>query len=95
MVDNLNKILPSISSAERVKPVGRKRRNNQQNPFKEALKGKEKKKKKKKDFEHKTISGGGNLVNREKQIFHAGKPTTDKSKRNVDGPSEKIIDIRV
>lgn len=94
-MDNLNKILPSISSTERVKRMDRKRRNNQQNPFKEALKDKEKKKRKKKDIEHKTISGGGGVVSRKKQSFHTGKPASDKSKRNSGGPSVKIIDIRV
>jgi hypothetical protein len=94
MVDNLNKILPSISSAQRVKRVGRKQQDNQQNPFKEALKDKENKKKKKKDLEHKIISGGG-VVSRKKKSVHAVKPTADKRKRNVGGSSEKIIDIRI
>lgn len=73
----------------------RKRRNNQQNPFKEALKDKEKKKRKKKDIEHKTISGSDGLAGKKKQSFHAGKPASDKRKRNGEGPSVKIIDIRV
>ena len=95
MVDNLKKILPSVSSAQRVKSVDRKRRNNQGNPFKEALKDKEKKKKKKKDLEHNTISGGAHSVGRKKHSFHSGKPSTDKSKVNVESPAVKIIDIRV
>ena len=94
-MDNLNKILPSISSTERVKRMDRKRRDNQQNPFKEALKDKEKKKRKKKDIEHETKSGSGGVVGRKKQSFHAGKPASDKRKRNGEGPSVKIIDIRV
>ena len=95
MVDNLNKISPSISSAERVRRVGREQRDNQQNQFKEALKDKEKKKKKRKGLKNKIISGGGSGFSREKKRLHAVKPTTLKSKRNAAGSSEKIIDIRV
>jgi hypothetical protein len=95
MVDNLSKISPSISSAERVKRVGREQHNNQQKPFKEALKDKEKKKNKKKDLKHKIISGDDSAVSRKKMSFQAVKPTTEKSKRNIAGSSKKIIDIRV
>ena len=50
MVDNikLNKILPLLSSTERVKQVDRRQRNSQESPFNDTLKGKKKKKKEKK-----------------------------------------------
>ena len=95
MVDNLNKISPSISSTQRVKRVGREQHNNQQKPFKETLKDKEKRKHKKKDLKRKIISGGGNAFSRKKMSLQAVKPITEKSKRNVADSSEKIIDIRV
>jgi hypothetical protein len=95
MVDNLSKITPSIPSTKKVKRVGSEQRNNQQKPFEEALKDKEKKKNRKKDSKHKKISAGGSAFSRKKMSFHADKPTTEKSKRNVTGSSEKTIDIRV
>ena len=50
MVDNinLNKTTPLLSSAERVKRVDRRQRDQQKPPFKDALEDEKKKKKKKK-----------------------------------------------
>jgi len=50
MVDNtiISKPLQSLSSTKRVKPVGHRQNNNQQNMFKETFKARQKKKRQKK-----------------------------------------------
>jgi hypothetical protein len=92
MVDNLiiNKPLQSLSSTKRVKPVGHRQNNNQQNLFKETFKERQKKKKKKEDQIHVKISGRGALVGREKQTRPA---VTNKKSKNYS--HKRIIDIRV
>ena len=92
MVDNLiiNKPLQSLSSTKRVKPVGHRQNNNQQNLFNETFKERQKKKKKKEDQIHVKISGRGALEGREKQTRPA---VTNKKSKNYS--HKRIIDIRV
>jgi|GEM_PF-1069703 hypothetical protein len=97
MVDNinLNKISPLLSSAERVKGVDRRQRDNQQPLFKEALKGKQKKKKKKKEGEDEALSGATSSKDNPQ---HARLAATDRQEKEADSPAgqpKKIIDIRV
>jgi len=92
MVDNLkiDKPLPPLSATKRVKPVGYRQSNNQQNLFKETFKERQKKKKKKEDPTHVNISGRGATAGRTQHTRHA---VTNK---NSKGTSHKrIIDIRV
>jgi len=97
MVDNinLNKISPLLSSAERVKGVDRRQRNNQQPLFKEALKGKKKKKKKKKEGEDEALSAA---TSSKDSPQYARLAATDQQEKETDSQAsqhKKIIDIRV
>jgi len=92
MVDTIkiSKPLPSLSAAKRVKPVGHRQNNNQQNLFKETFKERQKKKKAKEDPMHVKISGRDATTSRVQNTQHA--VTNKKSKAS---PRKKIIDIRV
>lgn len=98
MVDNinLNKITPLLSSAEPVKRVDRKHREDQKPPFKNALKDEKKKKKKKKKKRQTEISteirNTGDSSSR-----RAGAVKKDQKRKNSSAPDKdkKIIDIRV
>ena len=97
MVDNikLNKILPLLSSTERVKQVDRRQRNSQQPSFNDTLKGKKKKKKKKKDGENVKISEAALTEDSVQTPSHTGKKRSAKDKKSRDDQPPKIIDIRV
>ena len=92
MVDNIkiNKILPSLSSTKRVKPVGHRQNYNQQDLFKETVKERQKKKKTKEDSMHVKISGKGATASRAQHTRHT--VTNKKSKKSS---HKRIIDIRV
>ncbi len=94
MVDNikLNKILPLLSSTERVKQVDRRQRNSQESPFNDTLK---KKKKKKKDGENVEISEAALTEDSVQEPSHTGNKRSAKDKKPRDDPPSKIIDIRV
>jgi len=97
MVDNinLNKVSPLLSSAERVKSVDRRQRNNQQPPFDGARKGKHKKKKKKKEGEDGSLSEATSSKGRPR---YARLEETDHPEKETDSQAsqgKKIIDIRV
>jgi hypothetical protein len=98
MVDNinLNKISPLLSSAERVKRVDRKHRDDQKPPFKSALKDEKKKKKKKKkkretEIPAETRNTGDSSPRRAPAV------KKDQKRENSLEPDKdkKIIDIRV
>ena len=92
MVDNIiiNKPLQSLSSTKRVKPVGHRQNNSQQNLFQETFKERQKKKKAKEDLMHVEISERGATAGRKKHTRQA--VTNKKSKKSS---HKKIIDIRV
>ena len=94
MVDNikLNKILPLLSSTERVKQVDRRQRNSQESPFNDTLK---KKKKKKKDGENVEISEAALTEDSVQVPSHTGNKRSAKDKKPRDDQPSKIIDIRV
>ena len=96
MVDNikLNKILPSLSPAHKVKRTDHRGRNNQQTPFNESFERKQRKKKKDdpehvKEFENK-ISYRAGPRNR-----HTGRKGADKHSQSSDSSRSRLIDIRV
>jgi hypothetical protein len=97
MVDNinLNRISPLLSSAERVKGVDRRQRNNQQPLFKEALKGKQKKKKKKKEGEDEALSDATSSKDNPQYARPAATDHQEKEADSAAGRHQKIIDIRV
>ena len=97
MVDNikLNKILPLLSSTERVKQVDRRQRNSQESLFNDTLKRKKKKKKKKKDGENVEISAAALTEDTVPPSSHTGKKRSAKDKKPRDDQPSKIIDIRV
>ena len=91
MVDNIKiyKPLPPLSSAKRVKPVGHRQNNSQQNLFKEAFKERQKKKQIKEDPMHAKISGRGDTARRTEHTRHA---VTYKNSK--ESSHKRIIDIR-
>jgi len=97
MVDNikLNKILPLLSSTERVKQVDRRQRNSQQPPFNDTPKGKKKKKKKKKDGENVKISEAVLTEDSARLPSPTGEKRSAKDKKSREGRPKRIIDIRV
>ena len=92
MVDNLiiNKPLQSLSSTKRVKPVGHRQNNNQQDLFKETVKERKKKKKTKEDHMYVKISGRGATASRGQHTRH-----TVANKKSKESSHKRIIDIRV
>jgi hypothetical protein len=97
MVDNikLNKVLPSLSSAPKVKRPDRRKGNYQQNSFEEVLKKKRRKKKKKDDSELASIPAGGNAGDDEHSAHYATMKDADEDEKSADFPASRIIDIRV
>jgi hypothetical protein len=95
MVDNLNKIVPVISSPERVKRVQRRSQANQQNTSQEALKDKKDKKKKKRVLKKKMLSGNGIQASEDERNVDGDQSESGIRKSRVGCPPEKIIDIRV
>jgi len=92
MVDNIkiSKLLPSLSSTKRVKPIGHRQNNNQQDLFKETVKERQKKKKTKEDPMHVKISGRGATASRAQHT----RPTVA-NKKSKESSHKRIIDIRV
>ena len=97
MVDDikLNRISPLLSSAERVKRVDRRQREQQQPPFKGALKDEEKKKKKKKKDQDQTLTQSISARDSRKPPAREVKARLKKEKKPTSELPEKIIDIRV
>ena len=97
MVDNikLNKILPLLSSTERVKQVDRRQRNSHKSPLNDTRKGGKKKKKKKKEGENVKISEAALTEDSAQLPSPAGKKRSAKEKKSRDDQPQKIIDIRV
>ena len=99
MVDNinLNKVTPLLSSAERVKRVDRKHRDDQKPPFKGALKDEQKKKKKKKKKKGQTDNPSDTLNTEDSSRRRAREAKDDQKRANSLEPDKekKIIDIRV
>ena len=89
MVDNIkiNKPLASVSSANRVKPAGRKRKNEHQNLFKDTFMSKQKKKK---GSMQEKDSGKDATAGKTRRPRHAFT-----SRKSTGGPNKRIIDIRV
>ncbi len=97
MVDNikLNKILPLLSSTERVKQVDRRQRNSNKSPLHDTRKGRKKKKKKKKEGENVKISEAALTEDSVQLPSPTGKKRSAKEKKSRDDQPQKIIDIRV
>jgi hypothetical protein len=96
MVDEIqaNKILPPLSSASEVKRLDRRGRHNQQKPFKEAFKTKQKKK-----DPDEPDSGAASDKDPEtgyqKRDRAGGRSDRGKRKKTNDSSPKRIIDIRV
>ena len=97
MVDylKLNKILPSLSPAPKVKRTGQRKRKDQQNPFEEEFKKMRGKKKKEDDSEHAGIPDRENSIADVQRVLHAGRQGTDREEMSTDSEPSRIIDIRV
>ena len=98
MVDNinLNKIMPALSSASKVKRTDKKRDNAQQNPFEEILKKKRRKKKKKEDSESaKKTTDDRSSDGDERDAPIAAEKDGEEGEKSTDFSSNRIIDIRV
>jgi hypothetical protein len=97
MVDNikLNKVLPSLSSAPKVKRTDQRKGNDPQNAFEEVFKKKRRKKKKKDDSELASIPDGGNSADDKHSVRYATRKDADEDEKSADSPSNRIIDIRV
>ena len=97
MVDNLklNKILPSLSPAPKVKRTGQRKRSDRQNPFEEEFKKKRGKKKKEDDSEHAGIPDRENSVADGQRMLHAGRRGAERGEMSTDSEPSRIIDIRV
>jgi hypothetical protein len=96
MVDNLklNKILPSLSPASKVKRTDSRGRNRQQTPFKESFEQKQKKKKKE-DPEQIQPPGSGSLTKAKSPGQTAAtKGTVNRGRAAATSP-DRLIDIRV
>jgi len=97
MVDNIrvNKILPSLSSPPKIKRLDSRGRHNQQPPFKEAFKSKQKKKK---DPDEPDLGATSEIDLPADADTHdriSGRSDKTKRKKTIDSSSKKIIDIRV
>jgi hypothetical protein len=90
MVDNIKVNIPlaSVSSAKRVKPVGKRQKNNQNNLFKDMLKGR--KKKKRKDPMHAKISAKAAMAVKTPLTRHA-----KAKKKSKEFMLKRTIDIKV
>ena len=91
MVDNIKVNIPlaSVSSANRVRPVGQRQNDNQNNFFKDASKGKQKKKKRKDSMPVK-ISDGAAMAGNKPPTRH-----TVAKKKSKEFMQKRTIDIRV
>ena len=98
MVDNinLNKISPLLSSAERVKRVDRKHRDDRKPPFKGALKDEQKKKKKKKKkIGTEVLSETRNPGDRSPRRVRSENKDQKRENSITPDKNKRIIDIRV
>jgi hypothetical protein len=97
MVDNikLNKVVPALSSAPKVKRVDQRRGDEQQNPFEEVLKKRRRKKKKKDDSEQDNKTDGPNSTDNGQGAPAAASKDAEKGQKPADCESNRIIDIRV
>ena len=95
MVDNIqaNKILPSLSSASEIKRLDRRGRHNQQTPFKDASKKKQKKKDPQ-ETDPEAASDHDLETGANKRDGTGSRSDRMKRKKN-DAPPKRIIDIRV
>ena len=97
MVDNikLNKVLPSLSSAPKVKRMDRRSGKDRQNQFEDVLGEKRRKKKKKDDSEPASIPADDKFSG--ERPFDPDVPGQDaaEDETTADSPSNRIIDIRV
>jgi len=93
-ITNVNKILPSLSAARKVKQTDPRGRNKQQTPFKKKLERKQNKKKK--DIaEHDREPENEILLNAETLRRHAAVKRADRCRQSSESARSKIIDIRV
>ena len=97
MVDNIkfNKILPSLSSAPKVKRMDRRSGNDRQNPFQELMKKKRRKKKLIGDSQLATITDEENFADGRPGEHDAAGQDADEGEKASECPSNRIIDIRV
>ena len=95
MVDNIqaNKILPPLSSASEVKRLDRRGRHNQQTPFKDASKTKQKKKDQ--DESDPGATSDNDLETGAKEHDGTGSRSDRMKRKKSDSSSKRIIDIRV
>ncbi len=96
-MDNIrfNKVLPSLSSAPKVKAVDHKGRDSRKNSFKEAFKEKKKKKRKRKDAQHMGASDSSAATGRKQHVKPTSKHDIDKSEKSIKTQPGRRIDIRV
>lgn len=96
MVENikLTKIVPSASSAERIKRVDQRKQSDQQTPFKEAFKEKEEKEKKK-AAGHSQKSDTTTAIGQTEQSRDDGRYVTNRDRNSAKPFPKRIIDIRV
>lgn len=97
MVDNikLNKVLPALSSAPKVKRTDKRRGDEQQNPFEEVLKKRRRKKKKKDDAEQANTTDGRNSTDNGQGAPADTRKDAEEGEKPADCTSNRIIDIRV
>lgn len=97
MVDNinLNRMIPSLSSAESVKPVERKRDHSRQTPFKETLKARKRKKKKKQAPEDSKQSTQPADTDPNGQSGDTARQGPEGIENPTEAQPKKIIDIRI
>lgn len=96
MVDQIqaNKILPPLSSASEVKRLDRRGRHNQQKPFKEASKTKQKKKDPD-EPDSGSASDKDPETGSQKRDLTSDRSERGKRKKTNDSSPKRIIDIRV
>ena len=97
MVDNikLNKVLPSLSSAPKVKRMDRRSGKDRQNQFEDVLKEKRRKKKKQDDSEPASIPADDKFTGERPFDPDAARQDADEDETSADSSTNRIIDIRV
>jgi len=97
MVDNikLNKVLPSLSSAPKVKRMDRRSGKDRQSQFEDVLKEKRRKKKKQDDSESASIPADDKFAGGRPFDSDTPRQDADEDATSAEGPSNRIIDIRV
>ena len=97
MVDNikLNKVLPSLSSAPKVKRMDRRSGKDRQNQFEDVLKEKRKKKKKQDDPEPASVPADDKFGGGRPFGLDTTRQDSEEDETSAEGPSNRIIDIRV